>query len=103
LFEHYPLNKNIEIIFLSKRVGRMTTGSRSKNGEINILGKGRMMRDLLRTLAHEWVHEYQLGVLGREMGQDIGGVNEDEANSIAGRLLKIFEKQYPHKEYMMYE
>jgi hypothetical protein len=41
--------------------------------------------------------------MGREMGPDIGGINEDEANSIAGKLLKIFEKLHPHKEYMMYE
>ena len=62
-----------------------------------------MLRDILRTLGHEWVHEYQLGVMGREMGPDIGGINEDEANSISAKLLKIFEKTNPHMEYMMYE
>jgi hypothetical protein len=103
LFENYPLKKNLEIIFLSKRVGNMTTGSRNQKNEIRILAKGRMMRDTLRTLAHEWVHEYQIDVMGRKIGPDIGGINEDEANSIAGKLLKIFEKKHPEKEYMMYE
>jgi len=81
----------------------MTTGSRNQKNEIRILAKGRMMRDTLRTLAHEWVHEYQIDVMGRKIGPDIGGINEDEANSIAGKLLKIFEKKHPEKEYMMYE
>lgn len=99
----YPINNEIKIYFLSKREGGMTTGSRNQLGEIKVLSKNRMLRDILRTLAHEWIHEYQLGVLGREMGSDIGGINEDEANSISGQLLKIFEKEYPHMEYMMYE
>jgi hypothetical protein len=81
----------------------MTTGSRNQKGEIKVLAKGRMMRDILRTLAHEWIHEYQLNVMGRKQGHDIGGINEDEANSIAAKLLKIFEKLHPDKEYMMYE
>jgi hypothetical protein len=103
LFDNYPLKKNLEIIFLSKRVGNMTTGSRSQKNEIKVLSKGRMMRDVLRTLAHEWVHEYQIDIMGRKIGPNIGGINEDEANSIAGKLLKIFEKKHPEKEYMMYE
>lgn len=103
LNENYPIKRDISIIFLSQRIGKMTTGSRNQAGEIKVLAKNRMMRDILRTLGHEWIHEYQLDVLGREMGPDIGGINEDEANSIAAQLLKIFEKKYPEKEYMMYE
>lgn len=103
LNSQYPINKNINIQFLPKRIGLMTTGSRNQLGDIKVLAKNRILRDILRTLAHEWIHEYQLGVMGRKMGSDIGGINEDEANSIAGKLLKIFEKLHPHKEYMMYE
>ena len=103
LNKNYPIRQDIKIIFLSKRLGNMTTGSRNNKGEIKVLGKKRMVRDILRTLAHEWIHEYQLGVLGRSKGPDIGGINEDEANSISAKLLKIFEKLHPEKEYMMYE
>lgn len=103
LNSQYPINKELIVSFLPERVGAMTTGSRNQLGEIKVLAKNRMVRDILRTLAHEWVHEYQLGVMGRKMGPDIGGINEDEANSIAAKLLKIFEKKYPEKEYMMYE
>ena len=75
--EQYPLKEDITIIFLPKRIGTMTTGSRTSKSEIKVLGKNRMMRDILRTLAHEWVHEYQMSVLNREMGPNIGGQNED--------------------------
>jgi hypothetical protein len=103
LNKNYPLERDVTITFLPKRIGLMSTGSRNQKSEINVLAKGRILRDILRTLSHEWVHEYQLTILGRELGLDIGGINEDEANSIAAKLLKIFEKLHPEKEYMMYE
>ena len=83
--------------------GKMSTGSRTSDSELKILTKGRLNRDILRTLAHEWVHEYQLTILNREHGPDIGGKNEDEANAFAGQLIKMFEKKFPNKEEMMYE
>jgi hypothetical protein len=70
---------------------------------LKVLSKNRLNRDICRTLAHEWVHEYQLGVLNRKHGPDIGGRNENEANSGAGILIKKFEKNHPHKEEKMYE
>jgi hypothetical protein len=62
-----------------------------------------MNRDILRTLAHEWIHEYQMTILGRERGPDIGGTNEDEANAFSARLIKMFEKKFPYDEKYMYE
>jgi len=102
LNEKLPLEDSITITFLGDRVGDMTTGSRLPN-QINVLCKNRMTRDIFRTLAHEWVHEYQMSVLNRDMGPDIGGQNEDEANSIAGQLIKIFEKKNPNFVENMYE
>ncbi len=97
-----PLNSNLKIEFLGERVGDMTTGSRLPN-YIKVLTKNRMNRDICRTLAHEWVHEYQIDVLKRPLGPNIGGKNEDEANSFAGQLIKMFEKEYPDLEETMYE
>ena len=97
-----PLKDAITITFLGERVGGMTTGSRLPN-QINVLCKNRMTRDIFRTLAHEWVHEYQMNVLNRDMGPDIGGPNEDEANSLAGQLIKVFEKKNPKLVEKMYE
>jgi len=102
LQKHFPLKDDLTICFLGERIGQMTTGSRRPH-LINILSKNRMNRDICRTLAHEWVHEYQLEILNREMGPDIGGENEDEANSEAGKLIKMFEKEFPDSEPLMYE
>lgn len=98
-----PLNEDLDINFVSQREGKMTTGSRRNNGGIFVLTKKRITRDILRTLAHEWVHEYQITILKRPHGPDIGGENEDEANAYAGQLVKLFEKKYPEINELMYE
>lgn len=103
LQKQYPLKKDVTIIFRGDRVGNMTTGVRNDNSEISVLSKGRMNRDILRTLTHEWIHEYQRTILGRERGGDIGGQNEDEANAKSGELIKKFEKSHPDDESKMYD
>ena len=99
----YPLKDDITIMFLGKQMGGMSTGSRNDKSELKVLAKDRLNRDIMRTLAHEWVHEHQRNVLKRPHGPNIGGKNEDEANAFAGRLVKMFEKKYPDLEPMMYE
>ena len=103
LQKQFPLKHDLKVYFLSDRIGKMTTGSRTEEDEIKVLTKGRIYRDILRTLAHEWVHEYQRDVLKWKHGPDIGGRNEDMANSEAGALMKMFEKIYPDLEDKMYE
>lgn len=103
LFSQYPLKHDLKIFFLKNRIGEMSTGSRSENHVIKVLTKNRINRDILRTLAHEWVHEYQMDVIKRERGQDIGGKNENEANALSGSLIKKFEKKFPNFEDTMYE
>ena len=99
----YPLKDDVTIMFLGKQMGGMSTGSRNEKSELKVLAKDRLNRDIMRTLAHEWVHEHQRNVLKRPHGPNIGGKNEDEANAFAGRLVKMFEKKYPDLEPMMYE
>jgi hypothetical protein len=103
LFSQYPLKHDLKIFFLKNRIGEMSTGSRSENHVIKVLTKNRINRDILRTLAHEWVHEYQMDIMKRERGQDIGGKNENEANALSGSLIKKFEKKFPNFEDTMYE
>ena len=103
LQKQYPLKKDVTIIFRGNRTGNMTTGVRNDNSEISVLSKGRMNRDILRTLTHEWIHEYQRTILKRERGEDIGGQNEDEANAKSGELIKKFEKTHPDDESKMYD
>jgi hypothetical protein len=103
LQKEFPLSNDIKIRFLSDRVGKMTTGSRTDNGILNILVKSRINRDILRTLSHEWVHEYQMTILNRNKGKNIGGKNENEANAESGVIIKKFEKRFPNFEKLMYD
>lgn len=97
------LNEDITIKMLKEREGSMTTGSRNSKHELKVLSNGRMFIDILRTLAHEWVHEGQSVILGYESGPDIGGMLEDSANALAGIYLKEFVKKYPEVEEVLYE
>jgi len=103
LQKEIPLKNDITIEFLGERKGGMSTGSRKDEKLLKVLSKNRLNRDICRTLAHEWIHEYQISVLDRDHGADIGGQNENEANSGAGILIKRFEKEFPNKEEKMYE
>ena len=103
LQREFPLKNDLKIFFLNQKKGTMSTGSRRSDNVIKVLVGDRMNRDIMRTLAHEWVHEHQMDVLKREKGPDIGGQNEDEANAFAGRLVKMFEKENPDYEPKMYE
>jgi hypothetical protein len=103
LQKEIPLKNDITVLFLGEKTEGMSTGSRNKNSVLKVLSKNRMNRDICRTLAHEWIHEHQMNVLNRKQGPDIGGKNENEANSKAGSLIKTFEKENPDKEPKMYE
>lgn len=98
----FPLLDDVTIFLTNESQKGMTTGS-NKKGTIKVLSKGRMLIDILRTLAHEWVHEHQYQYKRKKTKQDIGGPDEDEANSEAGKLLKIFNKKNPDKEDQIYE
>ena len=82
LKKELPLENDLTVQFMNKRTGTMTTGSRTNKHRLKIFIKDRLNRDIMRTLAHEWTHEHQRTVLGRNKGRDIGGKNEDEANPI---------------------
>lgn len=104
LFDKMPVDNINKIEFTGDRVKDMTTGSYTiEKGLIRVLSKGRMLIDVLRTLAHEWVHAAQHDFLGWEKGPDIGGRNEDGCNIYAGILMKQYQKEFPEKQKMIYE
>ncbi len=103
LQKKYPLKDDITIVFTGERYGDMSTGSRTKDSELKIFTKGRLNRDVARTLAHEWTHERQIKLQNKKPKQHIGGELEDEANAKAGSVIKQFEKEFPNKEKQMYE
>jgi len=98
-----PLKNDIEVHFFDHRLGRMTTGSRTGKRVLKILAKNRMLIDILRTLSHEWVHEYEHENLKMDFSQDIGGEAEDLANAKAGAFLKMFQRDYPQYLGIIYE
>jgi hypothetical protein len=98
------LTGNIIINLIQNRDGDMTTGVR-KNDEICILVEGRLPIDIFRTIGHEWVHEYQhqkMGLSDNKQIQDIGGPEENMANTLAGIFIKKFVKEFPQYEEQLY-
>jgi hypothetical protein len=78
----------------------ITTGAYDpSNKTISTICAGRHVIDYCRTIAHELTHMKQ-DVDGRIQGlqQEIGGQIEDEANYMAGRLVKHFIKNILSKE-----
>ena len=78
----------------------ITTGCYSpQNKTISTIADGRNLIDYCRTIAHELTHMKQ-DVEGRIQGlqQEIGGQIEDEANVVAGIVMKKFIKNILTKE-----
>lgn len=101
-----PLSEDFEIDFVSEKTDNMTTGVRLAKHRIKVLSAGRMLIDTLRTLAHEWVHEFQhqkMGLKDTDKIQNIGGPEENMANSLSGIFIKKFAKQFPENEKSLYE
>jgi hypothetical protein len=101
-----PLSSNVEVKFTNDQTKTGTTGVRIPGSKIYILSKGRMLVDILRTLSHEWVHEYQtqkMGVDEKEKIQDIGGPEENMSNVLSGIFIKKFDKQNPNYKETIYE
>ena len=82
----------------------LLTGDKEKHGikttayfnpntnELVIFSDGRHPHDICRSIAHEMVHMRQgkHHFYGRTEIKDVGGFFEDEANSVAGQIVKLF-------------
>mgnify|MGYP000082388901 FL=1 len=65
--------------------------------------RNRALADILRSVAHEMTHmmQDQIGILKGPI-RDAGGFHEDQANSKAGELIKLFAKSGKDRK-MIYE
>ena len=100
-----PLTNEITIEFVNTRKGNMTTGVRYPGNKIQVLSSGRLPIDILRTLSHEWIHEFQtqkLGVDDSKPIQDIGGPEENMCNVLSGIFIKQFEQSHPEFDDILY-
>ena len=77
----------------------ITSGAAPSFGEftdngIEIVTTGRHPMDVMRTLAHELVH-WKQRISGRQMDGSTGSNEENEANAIAGIIMRKFGQMYP--------
>lgn len=85
---------NCKIVSDRKSNGIKTTAYYRDDEKLTVVyGKNRMLGDILRSIAHELVHQlqHQEGRIEYPV-QDVGGEIEDEANARAGSLVKLFIK-----------
>jgi len=76
------------------------------SGLVRVYAGNRSKADILRSIAHEMVHhqQNQNGKLSHDPKNpipDIGGEIEDEANAVAGQLIKEFS--YAHTDFKLYD
>ena len=97
--QELPVQGPIVIKFVPKiDKGKITTGGfNPEDKTIASRFEGRAMVDILRTIAHELVH-YSQSERGEfdspdYVHQDIGGPIEDEANAVAGVMIKRFAQE----------
>ena len=74
---------------------------RDKDKLVCVYAKNRMLGDVMRSVAHELVHkkQYEDDRIEHPV-QDIGGEIEDEANAIAGQLVKKYIKTKENGSYL---
>lgn len=75
---------------------RHTFGTTQPDGSIWVYVGDRNTADMLRTLCHELVHykQFEDGSAREDMDKDVEQRIEDEANAIAGRLLRMYGKKH---------
>ena len=64
------------------------------DGDIRVATKDRHPIDIARTLAHEIIH-WKQSTLGLDLDGTTGSTTENDANAIAGVILRKFGKLYP--------
>jgi hypothetical protein len=94
--DNLKITNDIRVFLLTKKNKlSITTGGYNPSDKcVYVIFEGRQIADILRTIAHELVHQKQ-DLQGKIKGDipDIGGVIEDTANAIAGRLVKMYVKE----------
>ena len=64
------------------------------DGNIRVVYRNRHPVDVMRTIAHELVH-WKQRTLGMDMDGSDGSETENQANAIAGIIMRKFGQMYP--------
>lgn len=100
LQDNGPIKSDVIVLFQDSRNENITTGKQFEN-TITIFAKDRLLVDVLRTLAHEWVHIMQDQNI--KIMPQLERPSEDHANSLAGYWLRKFNKENPEHETEVYK
>lgn len=89
---------NIVISYDETEASKMSSFGKytPKTNELRVVATNRNLADVLRTLAHELIHDKQRkeGVL-KQGSNETGSEHENEANALAGVLMREFGKKHP--------
>lgn len=100
LQKNAPLRNDVIVLFQDDRNENITTGKHQDN-TIVVFSKSRILIDILRTLAHEWIHAIQNQNIKTE--PQLERPSEDHANSVAGYMIRKFVKDNPEHEVEVYK
>lgn len=100
--EHLPIEGQFEIYLVNNRKShniKTTAIYELGNNCCKIYSKNRALVDILRSVAHEMTHMMQdeLGLITGPV-KDAGGFHEDQANSKAGEIIKLFAKSRNYRK-----
>lgn len=75
---------------------RRTFGTTTPDGKIWVFLGNRNTADILRTLCHEIIHhrQFEVGTATTSMNEEERLFIEDEANALAGRMLRAYGKEH---------
>lgn len=99
--EHLNIHDRVKIKFLKEHDPNITTGCYiPSTREIQVLVKDRGLIDVLRSIAHELVHQKQhlSGELHERSG-DNGSDHENEAHAKAGLIMRLYQAENKDKIY----
>jgi len=84
----------INLVDDDSAVGGGTSFGEFDGNSVRVVSKDRHPMDVMRTLVHELVHWQQLNQ-GMELDGSDGSEIENEANAVAGVIMRKFGKMYP--------
>lgn len=95
---HLKLKDKPKIKFVQEKEADMSSASYNPNDKsMKILEKDRRFMDIARSVAHEMVHQQQHEKIGdpSKLDGSTGSPHEDEANAVAGRIIRMYGKKNP--------
>ena len=100
--EHLPIEGDFEVYLVSNREPHSISTTalyEVGNNCCKVYAKDRALADVLRSVAHEMTHMMQdeMGLINGPI-RDAGGFHEDQANSKAGEILKLFAKSKDYRK-----